>query len=95
MSIPFTQYVLPNGRKEPTSIETSKEVDKIAHDLIDAGCRFDIEILRTGQVSMTCEREPENEEDDGILSMEICENGPKIINAVTKLVNNASKSLND
>jgi hypothetical protein len=83
MSIPFTQYLLPNGRQRPMTIDMPEDVEKKAHALIERGCHFDIEILRTEEVSMTCEC------GDEMLACEICENGPQIKEAVRDLVEDA------
>jgi hypothetical protein len=83
MSIPFTQYILPNGRQQQIEIGMSPDVEEKAHELIKRGCHFDAEILTTGEVSFTCER------CEDLLSQEICENGPPVIEAVRKLVEEA------
>jgi len=58
-----------------------------AWELIRAGCRFDIEELTTGMISMTCMiGQGEKEE---CLSIEVVENGPPVIGAVKKLVKDA------
>jgi hypothetical protein len=88
MSIPFTQYILPNGRTEPVTIEMPAELERKARELITNGCHFDIEILHTGIVSMTCEK------DDDMLSIELSENGPAIMDAVTRLVEGAYAQVN-
>jgi len=83
MSIPFTQYLLPDGRQKPIEIDIDAETEKKAQALIAQGCHFDAEILRTGAVSFTCER------GDKLISIEISFNGPEVEQAVVKLVNEA------
>ena len=83
MSIPFTRYHLPDGRHEPTSINMPADLENKAQKLIKSGCHFDIEILHTGIVSMTCE------DAEDVVSIELSENGPPIISAVTRLVERA------
>jgi hypothetical protein len=84
MSIPFTQYLLPNGRPVSNSIDMPEDVEKKAAALIQAGYHFDIEVLTTGLVSMTCE----DEED--VISIAICENGPPVVDSVRKIVEDAA-----
>jgi len=64
-----------------------EDVEKKAHALIEAGCHFDIEVLTTGLVSMTCER------DDDMLSIEVCEGGPPVVAGVRKIVESAAAQL--
>lgn len=68
MTIMFTEYVLPNGMKQPKEFNRSDRIEKMAEDLIEHGAYFDYEILRNGLVSMTAEME------DGeiILAAELC-----------------------
>jgi hypothetical protein len=61
-AIPFTLYIPPHGRWDTLDYEVSKEVGKLASELIEAGYHFDAEILRTGEISLTCERNGEDEE---------------------------------
>jgi len=86
MSIPFTQYLRPHGHPRAMShTGQPPEVEKKAHDLIAAGCVFEIEELTTGMISMTCERR------DKVLGHEICPNGPPVVEAVRTLVETAYK----
>lgn len=85
MSILFTQYLMPDGRTKKVSFQPDDpEIEVKALQLITEGLHFDIEMLSTGVISMTCE-DKENE----VISIELSGNGPEIINAVTNLVNNA------
>jgi len=53
-NIPFTEYVLPHGRQKTTYFQTDNdEVFAKAQQIIDAGYVFEIETLRTGEVSAT------------------------------------------
>lgn len=83
MSIPFTQYLTPDGRTRPVVFDASSDVEKRAHALIAQGCHFDIEMLRTGEVSMTCEK------DEDCLSIEVCDNDKSVLAAVEKIINGA------
>jgi hypothetical protein len=81
MSIAFTQYLRPNGRAAPVSIDMSPETEALAAELGGAGYRFEIEVLRTGDVSMDCSRGP-----DDVLAIEVVPNGPAVVEAVERLV---------
>jgi hypothetical protein len=84
MSIPFTQYLRPDGRKRAMTIDMDKEIEDKAQLLIAKGLHFDIEELTTGLISMTC---GDSEE---IISMEVCPNGPEVVESVKKLVQYAA-----
>lgn len=80
MSIPFTQYLLPDGRKQRIEIDMPNDVEEKAMRLLKDGCYFDIEVLTTGEISMTCMK------GDDLISMVICANGPAVIDSVRKIV---------
>jgi hypothetical protein len=85
--IPFTQYLLPNGRKQQTFIEMDEDTFKAAAGLIEKGYRFECEILTTSDVSLTCV----DPEDTGDIAMVICKNGPEVPAFVAKLVRQATE----
>lgn len=80
-AIPFTQFLRPDGRQREVSIQRPADVADKAYKLISAGCRFEIEELTTGQVSMTVERDDPDGEAE-VLAMEIVPNGPRVPGAV-------------
>lgn len=80
MSIKFTQYLMPDGRKEPVKIDRSENIERMAEEIIKKGYKFEIEMLRNGSISMTCEN------DDPPISHQICQNGPAVMEAVDTLV---------
>lgn len=85
MSIIFTQYKLPDGAKSQVEINMAPNVEEVARALIERGCFFEIEILRTGEISMTCEK------GDELISMELCQNNVEVIKAVEGLVKDAAE----
>lgn len=94
--IPFTQYMLPNGEKREVGVPRPPDIEKLAKELIDAGYRFESEILTTGEVSLTCVGE--ESDDEGIIGdvdlyIEISLNGPMIRDAIDKLVKDAHEGL--
>lgn len=80
-TIPFTQYMLPHGRKVPVSIEVADDVAGKADELIAQGICFECEVLTTGQVSLTI-TDPEL----GDLDIHVRQNGPGIREAVEDMV---------
>ena len=94
--IPFTQYMLPNGAKKEVGFQVDNEIQLLADDLLKAGCHFDVEVLRTGLVSMTCENEGELFEDNPVLSIKISRNDPQdLTRNVVLLVKNAHAYLKE
>lgn len=86
--IPFRVYTLPGGRQSEEVFSTScKATYDMAQDVINAGFRFEAEVLRTGQVSFTV-HDIEKEID---VAIELCDNGPAVREAIRKLVINGHK----
>lgn len=84
MSIPFTQFMMPDGRQVPVSIQMPVATEEKAKVLLNAGFRFEIEMLSTGEISM----EVVDHEDEPIAA-EICRNGPQVLTAIAKMVEDA------
>lgn len=89
MTIPFTQYLLPDGRKRPISIDRPQDVEDMAAEFIEAGGWFEAEMLTTGKVSLTACMIVDDEPDD--VEIVLTDNGPGIEEAVDKLVRAAVK----
>ena len=89
-SIPFTQYLRPNGQRRACTIDME---DQSLHDkaevLLEADWHFDIEELMGGMISMTCERDT----DAGEFFIQVCQNGPPVVAAVRVLVEEAHAAL--
>jgi hypothetical protein len=89
MSIPFTQFLMPDGRRKAVTIDSTPEIETKAKELIAAGYCFEIEMLMTGCIAMEC-CTPDGEEP---LAFEICSNGPPVVDAVNKLVRDAHNNM--
>lgn len=81
--ISFTQYMRPNGRQEQISIERDPEVEAKAKEIEERGYRFEAEVLMNGMVSFTVF----SPVDDVDVASELVSNGPKVLDAVDRLVN--------
>jgi len=79
-AIPFTQYLLPHGRKVEVSIERPKDIYDKAMDIIKTGHRFEIEVLTTGYVHMTITNDDDDQ--DG----EVIDNGSEVPIAVDRMI---------
>jgi len=81
--IPFTQYMSPNGRAMPVTIDMPDEVAAKAHEIIESGLELECEVLSNGRVSFTI-----THPDDGDLDIRVCENGPNVPHHVADLILN-------
>jgi hypothetical protein len=85
MTIPFTQYLRPNGRKRPVEIDRPEEIEAIAHRFIESGGRYECEELTTGHASLTAVKF------DRDVCIELCMNGPAVPAAVDALVRKSER----
>jgi len=81
--IPFTQYLLPDGRTRPEEIDRSPEIEAMACALIADGCVFEIEMLSTGEISLEVLHGAQS------LAGRVCANGPAVPKAVDAIVREA------
>ena len=87
MSIPFTQYLRPDGRKTAVEIERPENIERKAHRFIDAGGRFECEHLTTGHASLTAVWKDED------IAIEVVPNGTAVPAAVDRLVAKATSQV--
>lgn len=86
--IPFTQYLRPDGRKRPCSIDMPADVEALAFKFIEDGGWFEVEELTTGHASLTACRVVDGEPGD--IAIRVVENGPPVLTAVEELVREAA-----
>lgn len=84
--IPFTQYLMPDGRRQQTGIERPEEVERKAREILDAGLFFELELLSDWNTVSLTVADRKKEEDVAIV---LCQNGPQIPDAVDRLVEQA------
>lgn len=89
MSIPFTQYLLPNGRTRAESVDRPQEIEDLARQFMKRGGRFEAEILTTGHVSITACIEIGGEPTD--IAIRVVANGPAVLDAVDEVVREAAE----
>lgn len=92
MRIPFNQSLRPDGSVQSVAIDRPEEIGLAAQKLLDAGCALEIEVLPTGEISMTVERENDDGEVE-TLAIEVCGNGPQVPAHVDKLIKTAAYAL--
>lgn len=95
MSIPFTQFLMPDGRRDQVTIQRPAEIEEQAHAIIARGFGFEIEILTTGQISMEICSPETAKKDAVVLTHEICRNGPEVLESVDKMVREAFRVLHE
>lgn len=89
MSIPFTQFLMPDGRSRNVNIKRPAEIEAQAKKIIEAGHRFEIEVLGTGEISMEIVRDVPDPDISDSIAMEICPNGPEVPTCVDKMIADA------
>ncbi len=87
MSIAFTQFMRPSGRRFRVEIDRPTEVEQIATSLALLGCTFEAEVLTTGDVSFTITQ------DERVIAHRICANGPEVPATVDALIAEADKKI--
>ncbi len=82
MSIPFTQYIMPSGRKEPVTIERPADIEEKAHEIIRKGYVFECEMLSDmNSISLTI-----TDPTEGDMDGEVVPNGPGVPDAIDRMV---------
>jgi hypothetical protein len=87
--VPFTQYLLPDGRTRPQWIDRPAEIKALADRFIRAGGRYECEMLTTGEISFTAV----HDEDDLPIAIEVGQNGPDVLAMVDRLVRRSVERL--
>lgn len=92
MTIPFTQYVLPDGRRREGGFDRPEPIEAMARYLLMEGVHFDAEVLSNGTVSLTAEHD---DLDDPVLAIKLVfdQTPEKVGEAVDALVTDAVERL--
>lgn len=86
--IPFTQYLLPDGRRTSVMIDRPEAVAKLAQQIMAYGYVFECEMLSDYKtVSFTITS------DDGDTDGEICINGPMVPERIDAMIVRFAKSM--
>jgi len=91
--ITFTQFVRPFGRPRENSILRPGPIEVMAIELHEAGFRFEMEELQTGEVSF--EIVHRDDQDHERATMRICPNGPQVPATVDDLITAAHQRWKD
>ncbi|HEY1980720.1 MAG TPA: hypothetical protein VGH13_11585 [Xanthobacteraceae bacterium] len=79
--IPFTQYLMPNGRRSPVTIDRPDDIAAKAQAIIERGYRFECEMLSDySTVSLTIA------DDDDDHEIEVVPNGPEVPTAIDRMI---------
>ena len=89
MTIPFTQYLRPNGRKQQVEWDGTDEQEKLASEFIARGGWYECEELSTGHASLTACFIVDDEPQD--IAIEVVMNGPAVVDAVDRLIRKSAK----
>jgi len=80
--IPFTQFLMPDGRIRDGGFKRSAEIEKMAAEVLDTGGRFTSEMLSTGEISIAYEKQGEDQD----VEVDVVKNGPEVLGAVDRMV---------
>lgn len=92
--VPFTQYLRPNGVARDVGVTMPDQYKSKIDAITEAGALFEIEVLTTGDVSMTVEWKTPIDEYETI-AHELSPNSPEIDAALVRLVENAYKRISE
>jgi hypothetical protein len=84
-TIEVTQFIRPNGRREILEVELPNDTGAQAEAIIEAGMRFEAEVLMSGEVSLTISG-PNDEGEDDDLEIEISPNDERVKEAMNRLI---------
>lgn len=84
--VTFTQFLRPNGQRKMIDIELAPEVEKKAYDIVDAGYRFEIEVLMTGHVSATIAGWHPVFDEDNDVAIKVMNNGPEVPDKIGEMI---------
>lgn len=87
-AIPFTQFLMPDGRQERVFIDRPDDIAANATIIFAAGYRLECEMLSDYR---TCSFTVTNDDED--FDIEQAPNGPGVVDAVDRLINRASERL--
>ena len=80
VKVKVTQFYTPNGQQQQHDVEVPDDCADGYKALRECGCRLTAEVLLTGLVSQTVEHE------EGDFLIEICANGPKVLENLEKMI---------
>lgn len=85
--IKFTQFLMPDGRPSPVTIERPAPVADLADIIVARGYRLECEMLPSREISLTIAN------DDGDAAIEIVPNGPEVPAAVDRMIERFAATL--
>lgn len=95
MTIPFTQYLRPDGHKREVEIDRPEEIEKLAEEFMARGGYFECEELTTGHASLTACHSKANDGEGGDVAIEVVMNGPRVPDAIDRLVKKAHRWMHE
>ena len=89
MGIEMTQFIAPNGERKTFLVERPEDIEAKAGEIIDAGYKFECEVLTTGQVSLTIADPSEGEDVD----IEVTVNDSSVNESLDRMINRFHKGM--
>ena len=80
--VQVTQYISPNGRMRFTTTDLPIEYEQLYENMVSRKCKFEAEVLSTGEVSLTIFDMLRGEDAD----IRIVENGPAVQETMARML---------
>ena len=72
MIVDVVQFLMPDGRQKEITTELPDECEGLYRNMLECGCRFEAEVLTTGEVSVTIS------DDEGDVDIVLSKNCPDV-----------------
>lgn len=72
LTVDVLQFLMPDGRRNPTSTTLPIECRDAYNDMLAHGCRFEAEMLQTGEVSVSID------DSEDYVDISVTPNGPEV-----------------
>lgn len=89
-TIQFTQFLMPFGTPSPVSIDRPAPIADMADAIVARGYRFECEMLRTHEISLTITNDKE-----GDVAIEVVPNGPEVPIAIDRMIERFASSMDE
>lgn len=88
--VPVIQFLMPNGQRRDTSTHLPSSCRDAVDSMHEAGCRFEAEMLQTGEISVTIS-DPKEEID---VDISVTGNGPEVQTGMIAMLERRSWEVN-
>lgn len=80
------QFIMPHGKQKLTECPLPIKMKPLYDRMMGSGCRFEVEMLRTGEVSATITRLETDQRDGEDIDIRITANGPAVQDGMIEML---------